>query len=139
MDGLAGAREPDSHASLHAIEVEGSAELFAAHHVHRRAGARRHEHLWFDPRYLYVSCVGDVSGQRAGRHTESVSVELTTLEALPDDVDDAVERHGLTVRQRRLRDNEVVELQSLALSNADPEFQWGRVLRSEHETHDRRR
>ena len=86
-----GSRQADGDAALHAVEVERAAELLAAHDLDRRPGAGRHEHLGLYARDLHVRGVGHVGGQRAVGHAEGVGVELTALEALADDVDDAVE------------------------------------------------
>src|SRR5262249_26478137 len=97
------------------------------------------EHLRFHAGYLHVRGIGDISGQGAVCDAEGVGVKLTALKTLSNDVDDAVESHGLTVRERRPSDDEVIELESLTFSDPYPEFQRRPVLRSEHETHDTRR
>ena len=129
---LAVAREADRQGARHGVLVEGHGPVGAAGPPHRRAGMGGHPALGLHPDHLDLGRADQLAGHDPLGDDRGVGGERRALEAREALGDDAVGR-DLTGRVRGGDGHQVVDLQALALAQADLEGLAGGRLVAQHD------
>ena len=129
---VAVAGDTDREASLHLVEEQGALALFVFGDAHRLAGTWRHEHLGLESRRGDLGGLRDLGGKDPVFDQEDIGVEPGTFVTCDHLAHRPVHADQLTRGEHPLQGDDVVELDELAITHPDPEFERGGVTGSEN-------